>query len=312
MIARWLAAQAIQSVKQAAQEEIVRKLNPDVESSTSNERSAGEHIACEDHGMQKNEPVVERTNAQTTDIGFVFAMPMEAAGVTDRLKEKKTIKANGRIFHAGRFGQFQVAIVESGVGQQRAEQATKLLIETFSPRRIVSAGYGGGLHKRLKRFSVCFPEIIIRESDGMVLDISAAIPQLAPKRTGPIRDKLGLLTCNFVAASPKQKTELYRNTGAEIVDMETFAVADLCRLRNVPFLAVRIILDTVDEQLPKDVQNILKSAEIGRARLAGSVLGSLFKRPSAILDLFSLKERALSATDRLAKRLVDELTSNKN
>lgn len=310
MIARWLAAQAMQSVKRAAQEEIVRKLNPDAESGNSDNRPAVESVACEEHAIQRTEPDVEGTAVPSPEIGFVFAMPMEAAGVADRLKEKKTLKAQGRIFHTGHFGKFRVAIAESGVGQQKAAQATQLLIETFRPQRIVSAGYGGALHQRLKRFVVCFPEIVVRESDGTTLDLTSSIPQHAPSQTQPVHGKLGLLTCNYVAASPKQKSALRQEFGTEIVDMETFAVADICRQQNIPFLSARIILDTADEQLPKDVQNIMKNAEIGGPRLVGSVLGSLFKRPSTLLDLYSLKERALQATDRLAKTIAIELAQN--
>lgn len=319
LIARWLAAKAMQglqdglqeSVKQAAQEELFRQFDADggIKQPSTKQNDASEHLGCDAFSDRSlvQQSGKKKTVATETEIGFVFAMSMEAAGITDRLKEKKTLKAGGRIFYTGRLGRFRVAVVESGVGQQKAGQATEILIETFRPQRIVSAGYGGGLSKRLKRFTVCFPEIVRRESDGAVFDLSEPIPRQLPKADGPILDKLGLLTTNFIVGMPNQKTGLNDATGCEIVDMETFSVAEVCRIRRVPFLAVRIILDTATEQLPKDVRNILKSAEKGGVRLAGSVLGSLFKRPAALLDLYSLKEQALQATDRLAKRITKEL-----
>ncbi len=89
--------------------------------------------------------------------------------------------------------------------------------------------------------------------------------------------------------------------------MESFAVADVCRKHGLPFLSIRIILDTVEEELPKDVQRMLKHAETGGARLVGSVIGSLFRRPQSMLDLFSLKQRALEATDRLSRHIGAEI-----
>lgn len=286
LITRWLAAQAMQAVKREV-------LSPAEEAASTEERPA---LTC---AAPPERPAI--------DIGFVFAMPMEAAGVVDLLKQKKTTKGDGRIFHTGLFGKFRVALVQSGVGQDKAGKAAEVMLDVFSPKRLVSAGYGGGLSKRLKRFAVCVPEIVIRESDGATLDLSDGVPQIL-ESSNP--DKLALLTTDFVAASPRQKSSLKQRTGAEVVDMETWAVADLCRRRGAPLLAVRIILDTAEEELPKDVRRILKDAEIGGARLVGSLLGSLFKRPSSMMDLFTLKQHALSATDRLAKFLANELDSS--
>jgi adenosylhomocysteine nucleosidase len=250
------------------------------------------------------------------DLGFVFAMPMEAAGVADVLKQSQTTQGNGRTFHTGFFHGYRTAVVESGVGQENAGRAADVLIEVFKPKRLISAGYAGGLAKRLKQFNVCFPEILIRESDGKTLYVSNSVPENIETLTNykklssdfeKLNGKLILLTTDFVVGSPKQKSLLYRQTGGELVDMETFAVAEVCQKRQVPMLAVRIILDTADEQIPKDIQRILKDAEKGVARLAGSVLGAICSRPSSMLDLFSLRQRALRAADKLAKHIAIEL-----
>jgi adenosylhomocysteine nucleosidase len=234
-------------------------------------------------------PTEEKTNENSTpilcdgllggsewDIGFVFAMPMEAAGVVDRLKEAKKTQGNGRTFYTGLFCNYRVVVVESGVGQTKAKEATEVLFDVFQPKRILSAGYAGGLSERLKRFNVCLPEIVIRESDGKKISLSQPVPEIIQET---VSEKLILLTTDFVVHSEKQKQVLGKKNNAELVDMETFAVAEVCRNRRIPFLAVRIILDTVQEQLPQDIQRILKNTEKGRARLVGSVLGSLFSRP---------------------------------
>lgn len=240
----------------------------------------------------------------SVELGFVFAMPMEAAGVVDRLKKAKTIKAGGRIFHTGMFEGRSAAIVLSGVGGEKAVRATEVLLDVYRPKRLVSAGYGGALRKRLKRFAVCFPERVVRQADGRALDLTGPIPRYAEE---PDRDTLGLLTTDFVAGTSSEKSDLAREYGTEIVDMETFYVAEICGRRRLPFLAVRIILDTADEEFPKDIRAIFKSAGRGGVRLAGSVLGSFFRRPSTALDLYGLHQRALEATDRLAEHLAREL-----
>lgn len=303
LILQWLAARTVETVKQQAVKELF---------STGEERSETESkpLVCGDNPetageREKPDSAPERPEV---DFGFVFAMPMEASGVADCLKRKKTTRGDGRTFHTGFFGEHRVALVESGVGQEKAAQAAEVLIDLFQPKRLLSTGYGGGLSKRLKRFNICFPEMLVRESDDARLDLSEPVPQrIESFEPGPVRGRLALLTTDFVASTPKQKSRLHHDTGAELVDMETFAVADICRRHEIPFLAIRIILDTAEEELPKDIQSIMKNAETGGARLVGSVLGSMFSRPSSVLDLFSLQQRALEATDRLAKKIATEI-----
>jgi adenosylhomocysteine nucleosidase len=139
------------------------------------------------------------------------------------------------------------------------------------------------------------------------LDLSEPIPQ----RISLMPNKLTLLTVNDVVESPEQKRKLFEQTGAELVDMETFAVAEVCRLREVPFLSIRVILDAAEDRIPKDITKILESMGKGASRFSGAILGSLWSRPSVVRDLVSLKRRAFTATERLAKFVALELARRK-
>jgi adenosylhomocysteine nucleosidase len=276
--------------------------------------------------------------------GFVFAMPMEAAGVVDLLESRETTKGNSRVFHRGILGKVSVAIVESGVGQKKAAEAAKVLFDVFCPDFILSAGYAGGLAPDLKPFTIVQPKLLLRQSDGMILNIANDKPQLLPaagqslldQKAVAVRDSPMLVTTDKPVAKAEDKLLLGRATGAGLVDMETFAVAEFCRnyrasfynknndknddkkddiatdtketnqneiglFESISFSSIRIILDAADEELPKEIQQIMQSAEKSTARLAGTTISSIFRRPSLILDLYKLKEKALKATDLLAK-----------
>jgi adenosylhomocysteine nucleosidase len=243
-------------------------------------------------------------NVLAVDTGFVFALRQESVGILDRMKRTKTTRGNGRTFHTGKIDGISVAVVLSGIGQKNAEVATNSLLDVFAPKCICSAGYAGGLSSRLKPSSICIPEQVIRGVDMQALDVSKSIPQ----KTSPMPDKLTLVTVNDVAESPGKKRMLHEQTGAELVDMETFAVAEVCRFREVPFLSIRVILDAVEDRIPKDITNILESMDKGTSRFTGTLLGSLFARPSVVLDLVSLKRRAFAASERLAKYALTELS----
>ena len=243
----------------------------------------------------------------SVDIGFVFALRQEALGILDRLKHAQKTKGNGRVFHTGKIGNISIALVLSGAGQKNAEEATKVLIDVFAPKLICSTGYAGGLSSRLKRFSICVPEQILRESDNQALDLASAIP----RKSIPMPGKLTLLTVNDVVELPTKKRLLHERTGAELVDMETFAVADVCRIREIPFFSFRVVLDAVDDRIPKDITKILENAGKGVSRLAGTILGGLLSRPSLVVDIVSLKQRAFTATERLAQFALAELPRRK-
>jgi len=242
------------------------------------------------------------------DTGFIFALRQEAVGVLDRLKRAKTTRGDGCTFTTGNIDGLSIAVVLSGVGQNNAEEAAKKLIDVFEPKSICSAGYAGGLSTRLQQLALCVPEQVIRESDGEALDLSESIP----RRTSPLPDKFTLITVNDVVETPEQKRVLHERTGAEIVDMETFAIADVCRERNVPFFALRVVLDAADNRIPKDIARILGSLDKGVSRLSGTILGNIFSRPSVVLDLVSLKKRAFNAAERLAQFVLAELSQKRD
>ena len=244
----------------------------------------------------------------SVDTGFVFALRQEAVGVLDRLKRSQTTRGNGWTFHIGKIDNVSVALVLSGVGQKNAEEATKVLTDVFAPKLICSAGYAGGLSFRLKQSVICVPEQVIRASDQQALDLSESIP----RTTLLMPNKLTLLTVNDVAATPEQKRTLHEQTGAELVDMETFAVAEVCRVREIPFLSIRVILDAAADRIPQDITKILEGLNKGTVRFSGTILGSVWSRPSVMLDLVSLQRRAFTATERLARFTVAELSRRKS
>ena len=240
----------------------------------------------------------------SVDTGFVFALRQESVGVLDRMKHVRVTRGNGWTFHTGKIENVSAAVVLSGTGQNNAEEAAKILIDVFAPKLICSAGYAGGLSSRLKRSDICIPQQVIRGSDGEALDVSNPIP----RKTLPMPDKLTLITVNNVVELPEQKRILNEQTGAEIVDMETFAIAEVCRIREIPFLSIRVIFDAANDQIPPDITDILESMGKGASRFSGTLLGSIWSRPSVVLDLVSLQRRAFTASERLARFTVTELS----
>ncbi|OHB84476.1 MAG: hypothetical protein A2V98_15340 [Planctomycetes bacterium RBG_16_64_12] len=70
-------------------------------------------------------------------------------------------------------------------------------------------------------------------------------------------------------------------------------------------MAVRVISDAVDDELPRDVKRLIEQQT--RAAKLGAVVGAVWNRPSSVKDLWKLREDALVASDRLAQFLASTI-----
>ncbi len=83
--------------------------------------------------------------------------------------------------------------------------------------------------------------------------------------------------------------------------METLAVAEVCRREKQRFLAVRVISERWMKNCRRTWNGCCERKPL--ARRVGAAAGSLLRRPSAVKDLWRLRETALVCSIRLAKFL---------
>jgi len=231
--------------------------------------------------------------------GVVFALRIESGGLEDLLKQTTLIKAAGFTICQGKLKDRRVALAISGAGRKQTAKATDALLSGHRPSWVISAGFAGGLSPQLKRHDVLVADRLADVwGHHLAIDLPgdpAALAEAPGVHVGR------LLTADRIVRLPKEKRSLGREHDAVAVDMETFAVAEVCRDRGVPFLSVRVINDAVDDALPKDVEKLLMQKTTA-ARL-GAAAGAIWRRPGSIKDMYALRENALVASDRLAEFL---------
>ena len=233
------------------------------------------------------------------DVGLIYALETESGGLEDLLDGGVAYQGNGFTVRQGGLKGRHVAIARSGAGCKAAAVATEAILSGHQPAWIISAGFAGGLVDRVQRYDLVIGDRVVDTAGAEIpLDVQldpAALAQMPRLHVGR------LLCTDHVVRLPQEKRSLGERHQALAVDMETFAVAEVCRRRQVPFLAIRVIIDAVDDQLPSDVNCLLKQKSTA-ARL-GAAFGAILNRPGSFTDLLKLKEHALVASDRLAKFL---------
>ncbi|MEE9602453.1 MAG: hypothetical protein V3V75_04045 [Thermoguttaceae bacterium] len=237
--------------------------------------------------------------APPPEVALLFALGIESGGFEDLLSDLVTTRGDGFVVHRGNIGQRRVAAVISGAGPKAAARATEAVITGHQPKWIISAGFAGGLDPKLRRQDVLMADGVT-DSRGNRLTIDVHIDPAAMAKTPGVH--VGrLLSGDTVIRMPREKHAAGKRHEAVAVDMETFAVAEVCSRRGVRFLSVRVITDTADESLPKEVEGLL-TQKSGPARL-GAAAGAILRRPSSLADMYRLKENALVCSDRLARFL---------
>jgi hypothetical protein len=153
-------------------------------------------------------------------------------------------------------------------------------LPTHGAAAILLAGFGGALHPDL-----CIGDVVAQGlPDERACSIGAC--------PGTIH------TAKQIVATPAEKAELHRRTGALAVEMETCAVAPLAAKLGVPLVHLRAITDACDQSLDPRLLRCLDST--GNVKLA-SLLRKLVRHPSMIPPLVRLGIHSRRAAGRLGE-----------
>jgi adenosylhomocysteine nucleosidase len=175
----------------------------------------------------------------------------------------------------------------SGIGLVAAEAAARALVDA-GVSALMTFGMAGGLDPALKAGSVVLPcELIAADGTRFVASrswrerVAAAVSPLRAVSAG------NLLTSARAIDTPSGKSEAFRATGAAAVDMESAAVAAVASHHNLPFIAVRVIVDTAADTLPRAVVNASRAGKVHIGRL----IAGLVVAPGEIAALIRLAQR---------------------
>ncbi len=178
-------------------------------------------------------------------------------------------------------------VAVSGMGPTAARSAAQRLIEAGATS-LVSWGLAGGLDPDLEAGAVCVPREVIA-ADGSRLwtarswqeSLSSCVSSGRSVGNDP------LLTAEYALATPADKSAARRATGACAVDMESSAIAQVADAHGVPFIAVRVIVDTARDGIPRAVAGASRAGKLRTGRL---ILG-LIRSPAEIAPLLRLARR---------------------
>jgi len=183
-----------------------------------------------------------------------------------------------------------------GMGCTAAAAAAAALVDAGAVA-LVSWGMAGGLDPALQAGTICLPRVVVSR-DGATFTTDPHWRELFTAAIAARRTVVSgnLLTSDLAIDDIAGKAAAFRETGAVAVDMESLAVASIAAAHKLPFIAVRVIVDTAGDALPAAV---MAATRFGRVRISRLILGVL-RRPSDIGPLLRLARRYRTARQALA------------
>jgi len=200
------------------------------------------------------------------------------------------VKQEAKAFQRLTSGQPNLEVLLTGIGRRSAEKAIRAALSTNKPDLIISSGFAGGLRPDLTLGTIVF-------SSDKGCSIEPAL--LA---AGALRVRFHC--AERIATTAEEKRRLRQQTNADAVEMESDVIRSVCREHKISSATVRVILDTADEDLPLDFNQLLDAdQEMDGRKLAWS----LAKSPAKVGALLRLQKQSKVAAGRLAQALVSTL-----
>ena len=250
--------------------------------------------------------------AHTSPVAILGAFDEEIAILEGQLVNPTVHSIEGIQFLTGTLNNQDVVIARTGVGKVNAAMTATLVIEHFRPNRVIFTGVAGGLNPDLqigdiviahktaqhdlgelksveienfgvrnlingKRNPVFFPADpkLLQVTETALEDIELNPFQTPQGQRHPRIIRGTVVTGDVFVAFDAKKTALHKNLGADAVEMEGAAVAQICWQQDVPCLVIRSLSDNAGTNASEDFKKYYKIAARNSAALVTRIISQL-------------------------------------
>ena len=148
--------------------------------------------------------------------------------------------------YKGSFFNSELIVGISGIGLKKAKNATNIISTKYNPSLILSVGVSGALNPSLRVGDVIVGEQVMSLARPEKYSLFSDFPHTSP---GYKRGKI-LSENKFINLS-KEKEGLYKKSGADCVDMESWGIANIVKNYKIKVSSIRAISDDSTANLPR-------------------------------------------------------------
>lgn len=226
-------------------------------------------------------------------VGIIFAMEEELKELLQYLTLEREYEIFELKFYEGLIHDVHCILVESGVGKVNAARTTQILIDNMKVDYIFNIGVAGGVDSKLNVLDIVIGEELIQHD----FDITAFnhekgyIPKVGTYiKSDEYLVRLAKLCVNsnnyqvlsgviasgdIFCTEAKMASKINTKFNALCVEMEGASIAQVCYLSHIPFLILRSISDTPDNDNLMTYETFLEKSSKNIAHFMNLLLEKL-------------------------------------
>ena len=196
--------------------------------------------------------------------GIIAAMKeemQEIKNIMDGIEEQKIYELT---FIKGTINNCDVVLVEAGIGKVNAGRVTQILIDNFEINAIINVGSAGSANDELNIGDIVIGEKLVQHdfditafghpkghisNIGQFVESDKTLIEEMKKTISEMKDrefkiKIGTIASGDIFCTELRMKEKIRSKfDADAIEMEGAAIAQVCKLDNIPFIVIRSISD---------------------------------------------------------------------
>jgi adenosylhomocysteine nucleosidase len=241
------------------------------------------------------------------DIVVLSALPEEMRPLRAMLADVRRLAGDQEIWR-GRWDERQVALAVTGDGARNARAGAAAAFLRVRARAAIAIGVAGAVSPGLAAGDLLVGHQVMRD-DGRALQEPAPALLAASARLLAARPA-ALISVPRLAATRADKRRLQTIAAdlapglAAAVDLESAAFAAAAAAWGLPWLILRAVSDDAGEELPALLNDCLDD---GGALRRGRLAVRLFRQPSVLRQLLSLRQRVQTCAETLAAAVLTVL-----
>ena len=212
--------------------------------------------------------------------GIIAAMQEEMQEIKNIMQEICEMQVYELTFFVGKIYNNKVILVEAGVGKVNAARVTQILIDKFEVKKIINIGSAASCNDKLEIGDIVIGSKLVQHdfditafnhpkgyisNIGQFIESDIELTKKLEKTITYLDNKDFNITIGTIATGDifctdiNMKNKIRTKFNAEAIEMEGAAIAQVCKLDNIPFVIIRSISDkpngkneiTFDEFLKK-------------------------------------------------------------
>jgi adenosylhomocysteine nucleosidase len=208
-----------------------------------------------------------------------------------KLRTLQPMTLEGMEIFQAQIGRASVDFVVTGMGMENARRGAEVAMA--APHTIcIASGFAGSLKETHKIGDILAARAVQQLGKSKTIECSRNLFMAAYENQA--HEARMFLTTDKVIATAEEKKQL--SPFADAVDMESFATLSVAKQKNLPAVAIRVVSDRFDQDMPVDVATTVD--ERGRVRIGG-VVKHVASHPLQLPALIRLGRQSHTAAEAL-------------